>query len=90
MYHILNCSVQSNDGADAFAKDDDSLDVIEDGEAQEASVALVEDWRNTAAHNVIAKYYAPTVPVVNYPGRPSDLVISRIDGCVRAGVSHAF
>ena len=34
------------------AKDDDSPDVIEDGEAQEASVALVEDWRNAAAHNV--------------------------------------
>ena len=43
LHHILNCS-KSNDGADAFAKDDDSPDVIEDGEAQEASVALVEDW----------------------------------------------
>ena len=26
------------------AKDDDSPDVIENGEAQEASVTLVEDW----------------------------------------------
>ena len=43
LHHILNCS-KSNDEADAFAKDDDSPDVIEDGEAQEASVALVEDW----------------------------------------------
>ena len=35
-----NCS-KSNDGADAFAKDDDSPDVIEDGEAQDYFLSLV-------------------------------------------------
>ena len=33
-----------NDATTDTANDDDSPDVIEDGEAQEASVALVEDW----------------------------------------------
>ena len=76
LYQILNCTVQSNNEANAFVKDD-SLDVIEFEEAQEAIAdetvevgALV-----AAAHYVeVAEYKAPIVPVVHHSGRPPDLV----------------